>query len=138
MKLAGRALSISSSLQPASQNLWKACAPSQPRCFGRGVGPEPALLDVDRQMMHALAAAGEEALDEARRARALDQLELPVADEEIGPDELVIVAGARLDAHADGEHAPEEGERRGDGLDRDRQVVDAESGKGRWHGDSDG
>src|SRR2546425_447873 len=98
---------------------------------GRGVGAEPALLDVDREMMHALAAAGEEALDEARRARALDQLELPVADEEVGPDELVIVAGARLDAHADGEHTAEEGERGGEGPDRDRDVVDAESGKGR-------
>src|SRR5438552_16143896 len=69
---------------------------------GRGVGAEPALLDVDREMVRALAAAGEEALDEAPRARALDQLELPVADEEVGPDELVIVAGARLDSHAGG------------------------------------
>src|SRR3989441_2627931 len=98
---------------------------------GRGVGAEPALLDIDREMMHALAAAGEETLDEARRARALDQLGLPVADEEVGPRELVIVAGARLDAHADGEHTAEEGERGGEGPDRDRDVVDAESGKGR-------
>src|SRR5207244_9391665 len=100
---------------------------------GRGVSAEPALLDIDREMMHALAAAGEETLDEARRARALDQLELPVADEEVGPHELVIVAGARLDTHVDGEHAPEEGEGRGDGPDRDRHVVDSESGKGRAH-----
>src|SRR5207249_5010232 len=78
---------------------------------GRGVGAEPALLDVDREMMRALAAAGEEALDEAPRARALDQLELPVADEAVGPDGLVIVAGARLDSHAAGERAAEEGER---------------------------
>src|SRR5439155_1551141 len=79
---------------------------------GRGVGAEPALLDIDREMMHALAAAGEETLDEARRARALDQLELPVADEEVGPHELVIVAGTRLDTHADGEPAGEEGAHR--------------------------
>src|SRR5207249_10713021 len=78
---------------------------------------------------------GEEAIDEGRRAGALAQLELPVADEEIGPDELIIVAGARIGVHADGEHAAEEGERRGDGPDRDRHVVDAESGKGRRHGD---
>src|SRR5437867_1861193 len=42
---------------------------------GRGVGAEPALLDIDREMMHALAAAGEETLDEARRARARVELE---------------------------------------------------------------
>ena len=74
-------------------------------------------------MVPALAVYGEEALDEASRARALDQLELPVADEEVGPDELVIVAGARLDSHADGEHAAEESERGGDGADRDRHVM---------------
>src|SRR5206468_5189293 len=101
---------------------------------GRGVGAEPALLDVDREMVRALAAAGEEALDEAPRARALDQLELPVADEEVGPDELVIVAGTRLDPHADGEDAAEKGERRGDRLDRNRHVIDTQSGKGRAHG----
>src|SRR2546428_517949 len=47
---------------------------------GRGVGAEPALLDVDREMMRALAAAGEEALDEAPRALALVQLGLPAVD----------------------------------------------------------
>src|SRR5207245_10928450 len=105
---------------------------------GRGIGAEPALLDVDREMMRALAAAGEEGLDEAPRARALDQLELPVADEEVGPDELVIVAGARLDSHADGEHAAEESERVGDGADRDRSVVDKARGECRVHGYPDG
>src|SRR6266849_8077149 len=72
-------------------------------------------VDVDRQVVKPFAAAGEEALDEAPPAPALDQLHLvarqPEADEVIGavPAELLRTR------HLDGEGAPEPGER---GVDR--------------------
>ena len=67
----------------------------------RHVAVEPVLLDVEREMMEPLAAARDELLDEALRPGALDQLELPVADEEVGPRELPIVSGPRRLPHAD-------------------------------------
>ncbi len=45
-------------------------------------------IDLERQMMKAFAATGEEAIDEAPRPRALDELDLEIADGEVGPEEF--------------------------------------------------
>jgi hypothetical protein len=94
---------------------------------------EGILLDLEREVMEALTPAREETLDEAARLRALDQLELPVADVEVAPPELAIVSGHRLDAHDRGQEATETGERGRDRGDRDRDVVDPHGGKAIGH-----
>src|SRR5947208_12744655 len=69
----------------------------------RGVAVERALLQIEREVVPALAVRGEEALDGAPGTRALDQLELPVAEEEVGPPELAVVARARRPPQPDRE-----------------------------------
>src|SRR5262249_7487727 len=86
---------------------------------------ERPILDLEGEVVEPLAPAGEEAFNEAPGTRALDQLELEVADEEVGPGELAIVARPRLDPHADRQGAPEEVERRRDRGNGDRDVIDA-------------
>ena len=78
-------------------------------------------------MMEALAAAGEEALDEAPRPRALDQLDLEIADGEVGPEKLwrVPVAYFPWTIQARRKVLEEEGERPIDRAHRDRDVIDA-------------
>ena len=67
----------------------------------RHVIVEPPLLHVERQVVEPLATPCDESVDEAPRSGALDQLDLPVADEEVGPRELPIVSGPRGLPHAD-------------------------------------
>src|SRR5437773_9903272 len=82
-------------------------------------------VDVDRQVVKPLASPREEALDEARRARALDQLHLVARDPEarlvVRPVPAELPRPRRLDREA----AAEPGERRGDRAEGDRQVTDA-------------
>src|SRR5437773_10523552 len=83
-------------------------------------------VDVDRQVVKPLASPREEALDEARRACALDQLHLAASEAEALEDVLPVVAELLRSPRLDREHAAEEGERRGDGADRERHVFDRE------------
>ena len=66
-------------------------------------------------MVPPLAVRREEALDEAAAPRALDQLELPVAEEEVRPVELIVVARAGRHPGADREEPLPARQR---GLDR--------------------
>jgi hypothetical protein len=80
---------------------------------------------LDREMMQPLAALVDEALDEAPRRRALNELELEVPDEEIAPRVVVGVARQPLVQRHGRKVAAEEGERRLHVADGDRDVVHA-------------
>src|SRR5437879_13356309 len=64
-------------------------------------------VDVDRQVVKPLAPPRQEALDEARRAGALDQLELPAREQEARPVVRLVPAGPRRDRRLEREDARE-------------------------------
>src|SRR5262249_10664479 len=94
---------------------------------GESVRERRQAVDVDRQMVKALAAPGEEARDETVRGDGLEQLELPAR----GPERREIVRAvptARAwPRHADRDEAPEPGERLVDRAHGECQVVDPEA-----------
>jgi len=78
-------------------------------------------------MVKAFAAIGEETIDEAPRPRALDELDLEVADGEVGPEEFrrIPIAFFPGAIQSRGKMLEEKGERLIDRTYGDRHVVDA-------------
>jgi hypothetical protein len=74
-------------------------------------------------MMKTFTATGEEALDEAARPRTLDELDLEIADGEVGPKKLLTVFARAIQPRR--KMLEEEGERPIDRVYRDRNVIDA-------------
>jgi hypothetical protein len=80
---------------------------------------------LDREVVQPLAAFVDEALDEAARPGALDDLELEVADVEIAPGVVAGVARLTLVHHHDGKVSAKE-RQRGVGVPHgDREMIDA-------------
>ena len=90
-------------------------------------------LDLEGQMMKSLTTLGEEPLDEARGASALDELDLEAPDREVRPGEfrpLAVSDPLRL-VQPSRKILEEEVERLIDRADGDRYVVDAQIGNAR-------